>query len=432
MKILLHSTAGDGVGLASQMSQEGHDVLLHLAGKKSRLYDGMLYKVDDWEKIATQSDLVIFDGNGMGGRADSLRARGVKVWNGGALADALEKDRSFGMKVFEKAGIPTPETFKFGTASQAKEIVSANFRARDRMVIKLDDFGACATSYVARDRADMLAQIATWEADPTIARIDKGGIIQRFVEGVEISIEGWFNGTEFMYPFNVTMEDKCLLNGNKGPNTGCAQNVVWQLRNRAPKLSKMIVPLAPLLRKGNFVGQIDVNTIVAEDGSGPYALEFTPRPGFDATSTLVLGLAGYAEACLAAVTGASELPLGQRPWDYLTAVRAWIPPYPFESTKPSFNAELYDQIRGVPIEGWEQDDPRILLYDAMVTDDDKVVMAGTNGIAFISLGSGRTLDQSVADCYRQLEAVQVPNLGYRTDLGERCRDGLGTVEGWLG
>jgi len=141
-----------------------------------------------------------------------LRARGVKVWNGGALADALEKDRSFGMKAFEKAGIPTPETFKFGTASQAKEIVSANFRARDRMVIKLDDFGACATSYVARDRADMLAQIATWEADPTIARIDKGGIIQRFVEGVEISIEGWFNGTEFMYPFNVKSDSHLFVN----------------------------------------------------------------------------------------------------------------------------------------------------------------------------------------------------------------------------
>jgi len=56
MKILLHSTAGDGVGLASQMSQEGHDVLLHLAGKKSRLYDGMLYKVDDWEKIVHVPD----------------------------------------------------------------------------------------------------------------------------------------------------------------------------------------------------------------------------------------------------------------------------------------------------------------------------------------------------------------------------------------
>ena len=431
MKILMHSIAGDGVGLATQLSQEGHEVLLHLAGKPSKLYNGMLYKVDDWEKIATQSDLVIFDGNGMGGRAEGLRQRGVKVWNGSRLADALEKDRNYGMKVFEKVGIPTPETFKFKGAGDAREIVNANFKAKDRMVIKLDDFGACATSYVAQSRSDMLMQIATWEADPTIAHIEKGGILQRFVEGVEISIEGWFNGSEFMYPFNVTMEDKCLLNGNKGPNTGCSQNVVWQLRSKKPPLAKMIEPLAPLLRKGGFLGQIDVNTIIAEDGSGPYALEFTPRPGYDATSTLVLGLAGYGDACLAAVTGAKELPLSARPWDFLTAVRAWIPPYPFESTIPKFNGELYDQIRGVPIEGWEKENPRVLLYDAMVTDDDKLVMAGTSGICFIALGAGRTVAASVADCYRQLEPMHVPNQGYRTDLGERLAAGWETVASWL-
>ena len=427
----MHSIDGDGVGLAAQVAQEGHDVQLYLSGKPSKLYDGILWKTSDWLEAARQADIVVFDANGMGARAELLREKGIKVWNGSRLADALEKDRNFGMKVFEKAGIPTPETFRFKNGKESAEIVKEKFKAEDRMVIKLDDFGACATSYVAKDQKDMLAQIEAWEADPELARIDKGGIIQRFVEGVEISIEGWFNGTDFMYPWNVTMEDKCLLNGNKGPNTGCSQNVIWQLRDENPPFSKMIRPLTPILRKGSFVGQIDVNTIIAEDGSGPYALEFTPRPGYDATPTLVLGLEGYVVAVAAALAGEKKLPLAERPFDYLTAVRAWIPPYPFESTSPKFNGELYDQIRGVPIEGYDKDNQRLVLYDAMVDEHDKLVMAGTSGIAAISLGSGRTLDRAVEDCYRNLEALQVPNLGYRTDLGDRVRDGWETVRGLL-
>ena len=430
MKILMHSISGDGVGLAQQLSQEGHEVMLYLAGKPSKLYDGLLWKTEDWEKAARESDITIFDGNGMGGRADNLRKAGVKVWNGGSFADALEKDRNFGMKVFEKTGIPIPETFKFHTSKEAREIITGNFKDADRMVIKLDDFGACATSYVAKNRADMLCQIDTWEADPSIARIDKGGIIQRFVEGVEISIEGWFNGQDFMYPFNVTMEDKCLLNENKGPNTGCSQNVVWQLRSEKPRFARMILPLGPLLRKAGFVGQIDVNTIVAEDGSGAFALEFTPRPGFDATSTLVPAFTGYGEAVQKALSGEKRLPLAPHPWQFLTAVRVWIPPYPFESTSPKFNKELYSQIEGVPIEGWDAENRNVILYDAMYKDD-KLMCAGTSGIPFIVLGTGRELDESVVRCYSHLKGLHVPNQGYRTDLAERVRQGWETVEPWL-
>jgi phosphoribosylamine-glycine ligase len=430
VKLLIHSIAGDGVVLAQQCAQEGHEVMLYLAGKKSKLYDGLLYKTDDWETMATQSDVVIFDANGMGGRAEGLRERGIKVWNGGKLADALEKDRGFGMKAFEKCGIPIPETFWFKTGKEATEIVNASFSDADRMVIKLDDFGACATSYVAKDKLDMLAQLGAWQADPHLANLEKGGIIQRFVEGTEISIEGWFNGERFMYPFNVTMEDKCLLNDNLGPNTGCSQNIVWQLRSEHPRLARMIEPLAPLLKKGKFIGQIDVNTIVADDGSGAYALEFTPRAGYDATPTLTLGLAGYGDAVAAALNGEDRLPLDKRPWDFLAAVRCWIPPYPFESTSPKFNGELYDQIRGVPIEGWDISNRNVVLYDAMQVNGNLQV-AGTSGVVYMAIGSGRTVEQASAECYKHIEDVQVPNLGFRTDCGARVLKSWSSVCPWV-
>lgn len=772
----MHSN-GDGIGLCQQLAQEGHEVVIYFNDKKmKRCYDGLLWKTDDWETAAGQAEIVIFDGNGNGTRAEGLRDRGLRVWNGGRMADALEKDRGLGMRVFEKAGIPTPETFFFKGPKDAEEIVKGNFKPSDRMVIKLDDFGACATSYVAKNRDDMLQQIESWVEDPKLARIDKGGIIQRFVEGVEISIEGWFNGVEFMYPFNVTMEDKPLLNEGKGPNTGCSQNVVWNLRAEHPRMARMIEPLAPLLRRGKFVGQIDVNTIVADDGSGPYALEFcysddtevlthsgwrrmadvregeivaglddtrtlvyvpvekttrldwtgkkvihiksansydlvvtpnhnmviqdkdgnlttkpakklvgkgertvrtsgwrgleipsytiplywekhqlgkhkktayllhaertvdmfdwcaflglfiaegnvhrakggpyqvcvtqlnrvedceriiskigfpyrydgkrftinsvqlgshldallgtskcwakrmprfildlapkfimsflygfhvgdgsthkrslqrtfyttsqgladdlgecllrcgawyritkripgtgsygerpcyvvsertkkkdgrifpkrhchteeytgdvvclivphhrlyvrrpggpamwcanTPRPGYDATSTLIPSLEGYGVAIQAALAGEKKLPLGEHPFWFFTAVRGWIPPYPFESTRPSFNGELYDQIAGVPIEGWNAEDRSIVLYDAML-DADKLQVAGTSGIPFVALGSGKHLEDAVKSCYDNLHRIHVPNLGYRTDLGHRVSEGWDLIQPWL-
>ena len=166
MKIFFYSIGGDACPLAQQCAQEGHQVMLYIdAPNYKPRYEGLVWKTDDWEAAAKEADFTVFDFNGQGHRADKLREMGCKVWNGGKLADRLEMDRQFGMKVLAKAGIPVPETFHFGNGQEALAIVQKSFETSDRVVIKLDSSAGTATSYVASDREDMVSRINCWDRE---------------------------------------------------------------------------------------------------------------------------------------------------------------------------------------------------------------------------------------------------------------------------
>jgi phosphoribosylamine-glycine ligase len=79
-----------------------------------------------------------------------------------------------------------------------------------------------ATTYVSKSSDDMLRYL------DKLGTITKGVefILQEVVNGTEVSVEGWFNGEDF-YFINGTLEEKKFMEGNKGPNTGCAGNLVW-------------------------------------------------------------------------------------------------------------------------------------------------------------------------------------------------------------
>ena len=194
----------------------------------------------------------------------------------------------------------------------------------------------------------------------------------------------------------------------------------------------------PFLKKGGFIGQIDVNTIVSGEDGSPYALEFTPRPGYDATPTLTLGLPGYGEAVARALkipSGGGNVPSDQRslvegadrPWLYLTAIRTYLPPYPFESTDEKLNREVYKATAGVEIQGWTPEQRRVLLVDAAQVDG-KIVTAGTYSVPLIALGHGASIDEAVADNFKHLGEVKVANLCHRTDLGRRAKKAWPIIE----
>jgi len=433
-RILIFSPQGDGVGLALQLMSEGHSVLVHFVDENdAKQGKGLLWVSQDWQADARQADFVIFDANKFGGYADNLRKDGVKVWNGGVLADRLEMDRKFAMAVMRKSGIPIPPSHDFSNYAEAKKIIESEFEEKERPVIKLNDNAGCATSYVSRNKADMLSTIEAWDKDG-LADLSKGGIVQEKIEGAEISVEGWWNGEEFMYPFNVTLERKKLLNDDRGPQTGCSWNFVQNLKPKRPRIARTFLePLAPLLKKG-YVGQIDVNMIVDDDGQA-YALEFTSRLGWDASPTLVQGLPGYGEAAARALglsEGKSLIAGAENPFDALVAVRLWLPPYPWEAKTKPMGKEVYGCLEGVPV-NTNADLDRFLPYDCAMNGDDTMVVAGTCGVIGIALGHGKTLDSAIRMSYDAAEAVECPNLCYRTDGGEAVKEDLPRIKrhGWL-
>ena len=130
----------------------------------------------------------------------------------------------FGLEAMEECGIQVPPYERFTDLGAAKEYVR---KGNKRYVYKPDggQDNDTDTTYVASSAEDMLANI-----DKLFAKTKSHPfVLQEFIKGTEVSVEGWFNGEDF-YLVNVTLEEKKFMDKGNGPNTGCAGNLVFYLR----------------------------------------------------------------------------------------------------------------------------------------------------------------------------------------------------------
>jgi phosphoribosylamine-glycine ligase len=416
---LIVSPCGESLMLLENLRSEGHSVVMY-EPKPSRAGDGIVFKTGDLATFAEQADAIIFDDNGEGELADDLRSRGLPVWCGGAFAEKIEYDRSYGMKVFKEYGIPTPETFEVSSVEDVRSCLASEFGKGEKVVIKISGEGGAGTSFsfCAPDTALCMEQVDHW-VDDGLLPAKWTGIIQRFVEGIEVSVEAWWGGESWSM-HNITLEEKKLLSGDLGPSVGCAFNTIALIDPSSRLFKQALDPLSDLLKKSRYVGQIDTNSIVDLDGV-PHALEFTPRPGYDATPTLVWGGgSGYGNAILAALGKQDELQgdvapeggAGNRKGKLFCGVRVHIPPYPFEAKSDDLAAVVYETCYGTPIEGHAAIAEDFYLYDACY-DSGRLVCAGTSGIVGIAFGAGDTAAEAAKAAYRVAERIRVPNKGYR-------------------
>src|SRR5262249_55739225 len=111
--------------------------------------------------------------------------------------------------------------------------------------------------------------------------------LQRRIMGVEIAAGAFFNGKEFIYPICVNFEHKKLFGGDIGPSTGeMGTAMFWSEPNKV--FNATLKKMAPRLQAEGYVGYIDVNCIV--NNNGIYPLEFTSRFGYPTISIQQEGL----------------------------------------------------------------------------------------------------------------------------------------------
>jgi len=428
--ILLYSVEGEGLIFADKIRQESHELIAYVESKAcKRVGDGIVFKTTEPDAIAAQADLILFDDNGCGEKADEYRKKGYTVWGGGTFVDKLEHDRLYGMKVFKEYGIPIPETFEVHDLAGVKAVLKSEFAKGEKVVIKLDgaDAAGSAFSFVAKNPKSCEEQVEHWINDGALGKWS--GIIQRFVEGIEVSVEAWWNGEEFS-THNITLEEKKLLAGNLGPSVGCAYNTIVRIDGGSRLFKTQLEPVAPLLKKSGYIGPIDTNSIVGEDGVA-YALEWTPRMGYEATPTLAWGNNhGFANKILGILGLLDPIPEFGYKGRIWGAARVYVPPYPASLPDEKATREMYESCCGVPILDRDRVEEDFWLYDAMRDDEGKLVCAGTSGMIGVAFGAGDDPKEAAGAAYRVAEAINVPDKGYRAlDGWKRHQDALATLRG---
>lgn len=417
MRIALVSADGSGAWFLLRLMREGNscDYYLTTEDKTARGMAGLVPEpIHNAPKSWKQYDLVVFDGNSDGELADKIRKQ-TNVLGCSELSCRLEDDRLFGLEAMQQMGIEVPTYEPFDNPKDARKYISEN---PDRYVYKpFQDPGELeidsSVTYVAHSPSDMERSL------DRLFRESKGApfLLQKFVEGTEISVEGWFDGSNFHF-VNATLEEKKFLAGGLGPNTGCAGNIVWPFRGVPLVFGRGLMKGTEWLREHNYRGMIDLNTIVTRNQV--YGLEWTPRLGFHASATLLNMLttpwgeflAQFAEAPEGGIDSIGEVDA-----DFGAGIDVSVPPFPEIKAKAD---------AGLPVEGIDPEEAwrDCYLYDAMMPDGD-LVTAGINGDIGCVLAKGYTFRGAWANALEQVKKIKAPDLQWRIDLetstGQRYR-----------
>ena len=427
MKFLIISEGGDGVGLALRLKNEGHEAKIWIRdpGAENR-GKGLV----DYAESYSFGQTVIADCTGAGALLDLYSYQEIPTLGGSSWADKLESDRKYSEEVFEQADIATPTSVRVDSWDDAVKVIEKLGEASNgKVVLKPEGhLSGVVPSYVTHDGKDALKMLEHFK---TLAGVgDMQLVIQEFIEGIAVSTEGWFDGKDWVEGmFNHTIERKQFLDGDLGPSGGCTGNLVWACDSKDPLVSKLLTPLTETLRRHSYRGAIDVNAVVTKDG--PYALEFTPRFGYDAFPTLLHALCRFDVGNflfnLARGLDCTERLEGE----FAAGVRLSVPPWPSEE----FHAK-----EGTPVNGFDEDAWGYFYSYDIEDKDGELQCSGGAGIIGVMNYEGASIGQATACTYFQINKLKIPNLQFRTDLGRQFLHDfreLGKLngeyeDGWIG
>lgn len=418
MKFLLISRFIEGANILYRIKEEGNEVALCVVPPEDHnpkeeepyhdAWEGLLPRVC-YRDYVDRDTIVLFDTTGLGDIAEELKRAKIPVFGASKFADDLEKDRKFGTEVMKKSGIKIPETIEFGVANLKGAIKFVKDNMKSRHVFKPSGDAPTRLTY-APPSNEMLYHYLEYLDENDVLKECKVTefVLQEFIEGIAVSTEGWSNGRKFVPTFNHTIENKKFQNDNLGGSTGCEGNIVWAESHNCAVVRRGIARLDP----NGHVGGMDLNEIVNEQGE--WALEWTPRWGYEATPTL-LALYPHELGKLFsdfARGQAKDIELNE---GFAGAVRFSIPPYPLEPQ----HSEVIEHTSGLPIMGLKDSDlDHIHFYEVRLNKRGDIVHSEGLGL----LGCVYDVADDCESCfdvpYEILDRMKVPDLQYRTDLAD--------------
>lgn len=418
MRLLVIDQAGFALDFCLRCQAAGHQVrwFVRETEKTKWIGKGLVEKVPDWHDWIRWADLVFLSDNTRYLRElDAWRARGVKIIGPSEEAASWELQRTTGMKVLQRAGVPVPPYKEFSNYDQAIAYVKAEMRP---FVSKpCGDEPDKTLSYVAKSPADLVYMLERWKK---AGKHKSSFILQERVKGIEMAVGGWFGPHGFNAGWCENWEEKKLMVGNLGVATG-EQGTTLRYVRKSKLADKVLRPVERQLQRLGYVGYIDVNCIIDDEGT-PWPLEFTARAGwptFNIQQVLhhgdpaewLLALAegrdaGVVEMDTVAVGAILSLP----DYPYSHSTRKEVCGIPIYKLKPSDdrNVQFCEIMAG---EAPHQVGEEILTMPCRVTAGDYVLCAS---------GAAETVSQARDRAYTILNRIEIPNSPmWRVDIGQR-------------
>lgn len=414
MKVLCIERTADGLlDFAMRAQANGHTVRYCLGDynpQKTPVGRGLVERIPHWQPSIKWADLVVLGGNDWYMQDFAAwRARGVPIIGGTPESASWESDRAKGMAVFRAAGIATLPYREFTDYDAAIAYVKRQDRAFvSKPSGKCDDKGL---SYVPKSPEALRWKLDRWRRSGKRTGLEF--ILQEKISGIEFACGAWFGPGGFAEGIELNWEFKKIGAGDIGINCGEAGTVMAYVKR--DKLADMVLlPLEDHLHRIGYVGNVDVNCIVDDDGQ-PWPLEFTMRMGWPAfnieqelfATDPVEFLAGLAEG--KPPRGAHKL--GEVAVGVVLAIGDWP-----HSRKPP------EEVVGVPLWGIDQQMMAHIHPAQMMTGEfERCACYTTAGdYVLIAARAGDAVRRARDAAYRIIDRIEVPETPYyRPDIGDR-------------
>lgn len=404
------SLSGD---LATQLLKEGHKVKFYFEDKYSKdVYDGFLEKVDSWKKYRNWADVIIFDDENFGSYADKLRKERKLVIGGSKYTDKLEVSRNFGQNELKKNGVKIAPIWNFKKYNTAINFIKNN---PDRYVFKPTGNNQSGDKRLVlisqREDGSDLVEFLT-QNRKVLEKKNPKFVLQKFINGIEIAVGGFFNGNDFIYPINVNFEHKHLFARNLGPITGEMGTLMfWSKINKI--FRSTLAKMKADLKKSKYIGYIDLNCIVNEDGIFP--LEFTSRFGYPTIQIQLSGILDKAGEWLLELAKGKKFRLSTKKGFQIGVVIA-TPPLLSEGD----DNEVVKIFRDISI-SFKNGKQSKNVHIGDIKRDSKGIwrIAGASGWCLVVTGTGQSVHRARVNAYREIKNIRIPSMFYRNDIGAR-------------
>lgn len=339
------------------------------------------------------------------GMVDAMEAAGIRAFGPNKAAAIIEASKAYSKELMKKYHIPTAEYEIFSDYNAAKEYVET---CKIPVVLKADGLALGKGVLICMTREEARAGLKTIMEDKAFGSAGNTVVIEEFLEGPEVSVLTFCDGTTIL-PMESAQDHKRALDNDEGTNTGgmgtfCpTPKYSAEMRRRVEE--EIIVPTMHALNKEGrkFKGVIFFGLMLTKDG--PKLLEYNARFGDPEAQSVLFRMKNDLLTILEAVVDErlNEIQLEWEPGAAVCVVMA-SGGYPGSYEK------------GKEITGLGQVDEDVMVFHAGTKlEDGKFRTAGGRVLGVTA--RGRDMEEAREKAYANVKKIHFDGAHYRTDIG---------------
>jgi phosphoribosylamine--glycine ligase len=360
------------------------------------------------------------------GIVDRFESTGLRIMGPTRAAARLESSKGFAKEFMRRHQIPTADYCIVSSADEAIEVLqSGRFGSSDAaVVVKADGLAAGKGVIVAPSRAaaeDAVNELTTGASVPTdaLGRI----LLEEALEGREVSVLLFADGRDYAL-MPPARDHKRIGENDTGPNTGGMGAITDASVLDGATYERIVREVVEPTLKGAaqegfpFRGILFIGLMLTAEG--PKVLEYNVRFGDPETQAILMRLKSDLFAVFESVVDGNLRNLDVEWSDQSSACVVLAS----EGYPGAYRT-------GFPISGLDslatnRDDLQVF-HAGTSRSDERLLTAGGRVLGVTALGA--TLDQALANCYREIKSIAWEGMQYRRDIGQFNETGKASSSG---